>query len=154
MLKHVTGDLIALAEQGEFDIIVHGCNCFNTMGGGIAAQIARQYPEAAWVDKRTTKGDINKLATYTSVDTGKFMIVNAYTQFDMSYDGKKDVFEYDSFAVICRKLEHIGGNLRYGFPYIGMGLARGDKGHITAILEVFARGVAKQGGSCTLVEYG
>ena len=29
----VHGDLFKLAEQGEFDIIVHGCNCFNTMGG-------------------------------------------------------------------------------------------------------------------------
>ena len=34
MLKHATGDLLALAEAGEFDVILHGCNCFNTMGGG------------------------------------------------------------------------------------------------------------------------
>lgn len=152
MLKHVKGDLLALAEQGEFDIIVHGCNCYNTMGAGIARQIADTYPEAAWVDRRTTRGDINKLGTYTSIDVSNFIIINAYTQFGMS-DGKKDVFEYDSFAVILRKLEHLCGDLRYGFPYIGMGLARGDKGHITAILEVFARQVTNKGGSCTLVEY-
>jgi len=32
MLKHATGNLIDMAEQGQFDVIVHGCNCLNTMG--------------------------------------------------------------------------------------------------------------------------
>lgn len=32
MLKHIKGNLIDLAEEGEFDIIIHGCNCQNTMG--------------------------------------------------------------------------------------------------------------------------
>lgn len=32
-LKHVKGNLLNLAEAGQFDIVVQGCNCFNTMGG-------------------------------------------------------------------------------------------------------------------------
>lgn len=32
-LKHTKGNLIDLAEAGEFDVVVQGCNCFNTMGG-------------------------------------------------------------------------------------------------------------------------
>ncbi len=31
-MKMVKGDLLALADAGEFDIIMHGCNCFNVMG--------------------------------------------------------------------------------------------------------------------------
>ena len=38
-LKHTKGNLLDLAEAGEFDIVVQGCNCFNTMGGGIAREI-------------------------------------------------------------------------------------------------------------------
>ena len=32
----VKGDLIKSAKEGQFDVIIHGCNCFNTMGAGIA----------------------------------------------------------------------------------------------------------------------
>ncbi len=32
----IKGDLIELAKQGNFDVIAHGCNCFCTMGAGIA----------------------------------------------------------------------------------------------------------------------
>ena len=38
-MKIIKGDLIKLALQGEFDVIVHGCNCFCTMGAGIAKSI-------------------------------------------------------------------------------------------------------------------
>lgn len=31
MLKIIHGDLIKLALLGDFDVIVHGCNCFNMM---------------------------------------------------------------------------------------------------------------------------
>ena len=36
MIKYIKGDLIKLAQKGKFDIIAHGCNCFCTMGAGIA----------------------------------------------------------------------------------------------------------------------
>ena len=50
MLKHTKGNLIDLAEQGEFDVIVHGCNCQNTMGSGIAKEIKERYPLAYRAD--------------------------------------------------------------------------------------------------------
>jgi O-acetyl-ADP-ribose deacetylase (regulator of RNase III) len=31
-MKVIKGDLIQLAKDGKFDLIVHGCNCFCTMG--------------------------------------------------------------------------------------------------------------------------
>lgn len=33
------GDLIERAENGDFDVIIQGCNCFHTMGAGIAKSI-------------------------------------------------------------------------------------------------------------------
>ena len=44
MLKHAKGNLIDMAEAGEFDVIVHGCNCQNTMGSGIAKEMRARYP--------------------------------------------------------------------------------------------------------------
>jgi hypothetical protein len=65
-----------------------------------------------------------------------------------------DVFEYTAFQLILQKLIHEYGDKRIGFPYIGMGLAGGDKETIMAMLEDFAQGVSAAGGSVTLVEFG
>lgn len=151
MLKHTKGNLLDLAEAFEFDIIVQGCNCFNTMGGGIAREIAEKYPSAARVDRSTQYGDYNKLGNWTEFDTGRFKIINAYTQYNMSTG--EDVFEYVAFELILLKLLHAYGDKRIGFPYIGMGLAGGDKVAIMEMIEAFAYAVTAKGGSVTLVEF-
>jgi O-acetyl-ADP-ribose deacetylase (regulator of RNase III) len=38
-MKEIEGDLIDLAKRGHFDVVTHGCNCFCTMGAGIAPQM-------------------------------------------------------------------------------------------------------------------
>lgn len=61
----VDGDLIKLAFEGEFDVIVHGCNCFCIQASGIAWEMSENF----YTDKYTRfplegedfKGDINKL---------------------------------------------------------------------------------------------
>jgi O-acetyl-ADP-ribose deacetylase (regulator of RNase III) len=160
MLKHTKGNLLDLAEAGEFDIVVHGCNCFNTMGGGIAREIRERYREVAKVDAKTKKGDYNKLGTWTEhMAIGRhaqpqsyYTIINAYTQYNMSTG--EDVFEYVAFALILQKLEKAYGDKRIGLPYIGMGLAGGKKETIIPMIEYFASSVAKKGGTVTLVEFG
>ncbi len=152
-MNFIQGDLLKLAEDGEFDIIVHGCNCFNTMGAGIAKQIRDHYPSAWEQDQQTESGNILKLGNFTSdMINDKFMIVNAYTQYGMSKAGE-DVFEYTSFALILQKLNHLYGSRRFGFPMIGMGLAGGDKDTIISLLDWFSESVEEQGGSVTVVEY-
>lgn len=136
-LKHTEGNLITLAEQGNFDIIVHGCNCQNTMGSGIAREIRTRYPGAYLVDCRTKANDMDKLGTYTKYDTGTFTIVNAYTQFDYLPRGI-DHFDYDGFTKICGQLATDYPNAKFGFPYIGMGLAGGNETYIMAILDSLA----------------
>jgi O-acetyl-ADP-ribose deacetylase (regulator of RNase III) len=158
MLKHTKGNLLDLAEAGEFDIVVQGCNCFNTMGGGIAREIRERYPMAALVDDETQKGDYNKLGNWTKSrtipngDRHWFTIINAYTQYNMSQG--TDVFEYTAFQLILEKLTFAFPGKRIGLPYIGMGLAGGDKDTIIPMIEWFAERVALEGGTVTLVEFG
>lgn len=154
MLQHAKGNLLDLAEQGEFDVVIQGCNCFNTMGGGIAREIRERFPQAMLADNETVKGDYNKLGNYTvaRANVAGFDIVNAYTQYSTSVQGE-DVFEYSAFALVLQKLEHKYGDKRIGLPYIGMGLAGGKKDVIMPIIEYFAESIVKKGGSVTLVEF-
>lgn len=153
MLKFAKGNLIDMAEAGDFDIIVQGCNCFCRMGSGIAKEIRERYPDAWQVDYDTESGDMMKLGSFTSVKPGNFIIVNAYTQYDTSKSGE-DVFEYGSFEVILKKLAYAYPKLRFGFPYIGMGLARGNSDIIMELLEEFGSKISATGGTATLVEFG
>lgn len=150
----IKGDLIKLAEQGLFHIIVHGCNCHNTMGAGIAFQLKEKYPLVYTTDCKTTAGDINKLGTYTAcVPSNNFIVINAYTQYGFS-NGIKDVFEYTAFELILQKLLHTYKGMNYGFPLIGCGLACGDINRILALLDKFSTDVEAIGGTVTLVEFG
>lgn len=158
-LKHIEGDLLTLAYNGDFDIVVHGCNCFNTFGSGIAKQIKIKYPSAYEADCHTIKGDIDKLGTYTTGHSDiksfyYFLVVNAYTQFDYNIGySTDDKFEYGAFELILKKIAHKYGKSRFGFPMIGMGLAKGDAVRILAMLEKFSENVDQVGGSVTLVRY-
>jgi O-acetyl-ADP-ribose deacetylase (regulator of RNase III) len=154
-LKHKKGNLLDLAEAGDFDVIVQGCNCFNTMGGGIAREIRERYPVVASVDMETLRGDYRKLGNWTECDAGetnRFTIINAYTQYNMSQG--TDVFEYIAFQLILEKLAFVYPGKRFGLPYIGMGLAGGDKDIIIPMIDMFAERVSAEGGTVTLVEFG
>jgi O-acetyl-ADP-ribose deacetylase (regulator of RNase III) len=156
-MEIITGNLIKLAQEGKFDVIVHGCNCFTTMGSGIARQIRDLYPKAYEADCKTVSGDRAKLGTFTkSVTDEGFVIVNAYTQYDFNTGGANDdVFEYEAFMqmLVALRKETIGG-LRFGFPAIGCGLAGGNKDVIYSLIRAFAHGVEQDGGTVTIVEFG
>jgi O-acetyl-ADP-ribose deacetylase (regulator of RNase III) len=153
-LKHTKGNLLDLAEAGEFDVVIHGANCFCVMGGGIAREIRERYPAAAMADNATIKGDYNKLGNYTVAYNmaPHFIILNCYTQYNMSRG--TDVFEYTAFQLILEKLTFAFPGKRIGMPYIGMGLAGGDPETIIPMIEWFAERIALEGGSVTLVEFG
>ena len=151
-LQYARGDLLQMARDGKFDIVVQGCNCFKTMKSGIAKQIAKEHPGAVDADNETEFGDYNKLGNYTiSNENYQFHIVNAYTQFDVSKGG--DVFEYDAFKLILNKLAYKFPLARFGFPLIGMGLARGKPAIIVEMLCEFSTKIEKFGGTVTIVEF-
>jgi O-acetyl-ADP-ribose deacetylase (regulator of RNase III) len=153
-MKIVKGNLLTLAEQGHFNVIVQGCNCFCAMGSGIAKEIREKYPEAYDVDQATGLGDYNKLGNYTVMLGKRFNIVNAYTQYDTNKkDEFRDRFEYASFAMILQKLAHQYPTCNFGFPKIGCGLAGGDEQVIMDMLQEFSANLLPTGGTVTVVEF-
>lgn len=141
-MKTIYGDLLALAKLGEFDAIAHGCNCFNTMGAGIALQIAREFPAARLADMRTKKGDRAKLGTVTAAGTGfraptnlHLDVVNCYTQYDVASQAGEDVLDYDAVEKCMAELATRYKGRCIGLPKIGSGLAGGDWNRIQGIIE-------------------
>lgn len=60
--KEIQGDLIKLAQNGEFEVIAHGCNCHCVMGAGIAPQMAKAFDvDTLPKENIRWKGDIRKL---------------------------------------------------------------------------------------------
>lgn len=155
-MKSIDGDLLKLAKNGYFDIIVHGCNCFHTMGAGIARQVKNIFPEAYTVDvSETIKGDKEKLGTISYVNLKNALgnpltIVNGYTQY--SIYGKKKAVDYDAIRSVFEIIrEHfLLGNpkLKMGLPRICAGLAGGDWNKISKIIDDELKGY-----NYTLVNY-
>lgn len=121
-LKYVIGDLIKSAY--DFDVVLHGCNCFNTFGAGFAKQVKKHFPEAFASDQKTKKGDPLKLGTFSYYSYDELTIVNAYTQFHYS---RKDVsVEYGAVRSVFSKINKKWKGKKVGMPLIGAGLAKGD----------------------------
>ena len=133
----IEGDLIALALEGQFDVIIHGCNCFCTMGAGIARAIQDEFPEAYAADLVTIKGDRNKLGDYSYATVERnnrtITIVNGYTQFH--YPGESALADYDAVARLFKKVKQDFAGKRIGYPKIGAGLAGGDWERISQIID-------------------
>lgn len=140
MIKVIKGDLIKLAKQGNFDMIAHGANCFLTFGAGIARQIKVELPQAYEADKKTLKGDKNKLGSYSNAiistdNNHQLNVVNCYTQY---YYDSRDGTPLD-YNALASSLHLMTKNLadktttKIGLPLIGYGLAGGD---LVAILNI------------------
>jgi len=110
-MKIIKGDLIKLALEGKFDVIIHGCNCFCTMGAGIAKDIKSEFPEAYEADLKTEKGNKDKLGTYSNAIIDE-AIRSVFKKIKSNYPGRK-----------------------IGYPKIGAGLAGGDWNIISEIIE-------------------
>ena len=139
-LKLVNGDLLQLANNGHFDVIVHGCNCFCTMGAGIALQIKRRFPKAYEADCATEKGSKNKLGNYSysieeNLKGGKFVVVNAYTQFTTASSLDNEIpLDYTALENVLEQIKEDFKGYKMGFPLIGCGLAGGDEKRVVAMI--------------------
>lgn len=151
--KEVEGDLIKLAQEGEFDVIVHGCNCFCTMGAGIAPQMAKAFGADIFdLEHPKYKGDVNKLgiidykevvlSARNSPHKSFLTVVNAYTQYSYGRnhaDGVKKPLDYEALTLCLRKINIIFAGKKIGFPQIGAGLASGNWNLIQARIEAELR---------------
>ena len=76
--KEKWGDIVK--EAPEYDAIIHGANCFNLFGEGIAGEIKKVYPEAYEADKNSPMNSDEKLGEYSAVKIKKdnVIIINLY----------------------------------------------------------------------------
>lgn len=136
-MKTIKGDLIQLALANEFDVIIHGCNCFCTMGKGIAKSIKTHFPQAYEVDLETEKGDKSKLGTITfanvEVNEKKLIVVNGYTQYNWKGRGRK--VDYNAIRNVFQLMKIHFSGLQIAYPAIGAGLVGGDWAIISTIID-------------------
>ena len=137
-MKIIIGDLIKLAQNKQFDVIVHQCNCFHNFGAGIALQIRKHYPEAFEADKKTMFGHMSKMGSISYATIGNLIVVNGYSQFGCGTDQIRT--EYDAVREVFRKVKlyFSGGHeqmTRIGYPLYGAGLAGGDWNIISNIID-------------------
>ncbi len=149
-MKILQGDLLKLAMDGTFDVIVHGCNCHCSMGAGIAKSIKAMFPEAYQADRATIKADRGKLGSIsfaTAIREGRSItIVNGYTQFH--WRGAGVLVDYQAIRSVMATVRSQFGGRRMGYPKIGAGLAKGDWDTISRIIDE-----ELDGEDHTLVEY-
>lgn len=140
--REIDGNLIKFALQGMFDVIAHGCNCFNTMQAGIAPQMAKAFAcDVFPKESPEYKGDINKLGTIDyltqtrSGGTSEFdifefdlTVCNLYTQYHYGRNHKDGVLipvDYDAIRMCMRKINYLFKGKKIGLPKIGAGLGGG-----------------------------
>jgi O-acetyl-ADP-ribose deacetylase (regulator of RNase III) len=157
-MKVIKSDLVELAKVGKFDIIIHGCNCFNTMGSGIARQIRDEFPNAYVADSKTIRGSLKKLGEmsigFHIMKSGhNITIINAYTQFRYWREKGEEnscLVDYDAIEKVFKLIKTVFGNkeFKFGIPKIGAGLAGGDWERIKSIIDPLMKDE-----DLTLVEY-
>jgi len=141
-IKIIQADLLNSPEK--LDFVVHGCNCWHTMGAGLAAQVAKQFPEALRVDRETLSGEIHKWISFTEPTSRDFRIVNLYTQY---WPGKN--FQLSRLEKCLVQFYGLIESLypdkcvNIGFPKIGAGIGGGDWEEIFKEIEKFARFLPK-----------
>ena len=131
-----SGDLIALAKAGEFDVIVHGCNCQCAMDAGIAKQIKAEFPAAYAADCATPKSaeKLGQISTAQIDCNGHALtVVNAYTH--AHWHGSGVLADYDAIRLAMRRIKTQFSGRRIAYPKIGAGLARGDWARIARIID-------------------
>ena len=156
MIEYTNGDLIKLAKEGNFDVIVHGCNCLSVMKSGLAPQMAAafgcdKFEMEMWGPSIDKLGNIDyktflleKNNTFT-IDLGEgnpdkgteLVVVNAYTQYSYGRnhtDGVTQPFDYEAFTICMRKINRTFKRKCIGMPKIGSGLAGGDWNRIEKII--------------------
>lgn len=134
MLTYKKGDLVKAAQDGEVDYLLHGANCFSTMGSGIAASIKKTFPKAYEADRQYGLTPIQRIGDYTEAMIGNLTVVNLYCQYDYGTDYRR--FEYGSFksalSFFCS--DHVLGGKTIGLPKIGCGLGKAKWDLVEAIL--------------------
>lgn len=137
-------DIFQAIDEGQFDVLIHQCNCFNNMGAGIAPLIAKRFPQAELVDKQTIPGDLTKLGSFSHAIIEpdlEMMVINVYGQYHYSRYAKRTGTEYPALRQSLKSVAEFLRSLGQGFPFkigmpkIGCGLGGGNWEIVSQIIE-------------------
>lgn len=147
MIKYIEGDLRFLT----LDAVAHQCNCFTTMGAGLAKSLANTYTDLRTVDKEFVTdflskgqsrddllGKLSILKTHNISTKEEFWIFNCYSQFHWkSGQNKTDLDAVTSCFGTLGGLMELEGKRTLGVPDLfGCGLAYGNKDEIHEAIEL------------------
>ena len=125
-MQTIKGDLLL----SDVDIILHQVNLQGVMGGGIAYQIAKTYPN---VEKRYKEFNNAVLGEVCFVETDKYVVGNVYSQnadFTTNYQALREALEKVDEYMRKNKLKSVG--IPYGY---GCGIASGNWYLVSKIFE-------------------
>lgn len=146
-MKMIKGNLLDLAEAGEFTHIIHGCNCQGVMGSGIAAQIRERYPNVYKTylqsfdvpEFELEPRDFLGKTSAAVADDLSLIVINANTQLTFGRDPNTRYVSYDAvdecFSTIKQALKRRKGKVKIGYPLIGCGLGGGNWEIISRIID-------------------
>ena len=138
-LQYIIGDIIEAASSGGYDVLAHGCNCFSTMGAGVARVISRAYPDALKVDRESPLTPQEKFGTCTIAKCGDIHVANLYTQYN--YGTHHQQVDYNQLSSAFYQLSKWISSTdkprstHVLIPRIGVGLGGGDWDIISDIIE-------------------
>lgn len=133
-IKH--GDVFQELKQG--DVFVHGCNSKGVMGSGIAKIVKDKWPKAYQLYKQEVLLGKLKIGQWNAWwDTSKdIVIVNLITQQEFGRDNAKTYVDYNAVknGLLTVVADATQSCRRIVFPFIGGGLANGDR---EILLDIF-----------------
>ena len=138
--QYIKGNIVDLFKSGH--MVAHGCNCFHSMGAGVAGQLAKACKYIPAIDKETGWGDESKLGTY-SVATithgpgeNDVHCFNLYTQY---HPGRN--LDYGALVNCLQALNNWASNKiappTVYMPRIGCGIAGGDWNKVCVLINMF-----------------
>ena len=129
--------------ETDAPVLIHGCNCFNTMRKGIAKFISRKYPKVIESDNTTPKGSRGKLGTFNCTQVSEeLVIVNLYTQY--THWDIEDMFYGDALEDGLTDILEIFTDMNdFAIPAIGLGLANGVPNEVFDIIHRVANKAKK-----------
>lgn len=150
--QEVKGDLIALAKEGHFDVVAHGCNCLSRMGAGIAPKMAAAFgcdkfdmercgptiKKLGNIDYQTFVLGEKAIWSLNDADNKRnepeLTVVNAYTQYSWQKFPGEIPLDYEALTLCLRKINTMFKGKYIGLPMIGCGLAGGDWSRVKNII--------------------
>jgi O-acetyl-ADP-ribose deacetylase (regulator of RNase III) len=136
IVNYIKGDIVKLYSEGK--VIAHGCNCFHTMGAGVAGQLASKFPVILSTDKAATDyADNKKLGTFSlALALNGGACFNLYTQYEPGPN-----LDYGALVNCMIELNLQAETLLFKpviyIPRIGCGIAGGDWDKVSKLIDMF-----------------